>query len=221
MHHTKAISEQLGGRLLRVQLDNQVDSDVEVDIGLGGHCDHLTGKGVLIAIQPLGSGNKSVSFLQALEEGVGSALLANSNYITGLDEVAGDVHAATVYGEVAVVHQLASLTAGVSKAQTVDNIVQSALYQSQQVVAGVTFLTSCLLVVVTELLLLNTINEFHFLLLSQLSCILRLLCSSLAAGVLVGSLGVTHCGRRNAQRSATLQHRLHTPEELRILEQMN
>ena len=126
-----------------------MDSDLEVDVFLGGHCDHLTGHGVLIAIQPLGSSNKCVVFLQLLEESIGNALLANSNNITGLDQVAGDVNAVAVDGEVAMVHQLASLATGVGKAQTVDNIVQSTLNQSQQVVTGVALVTSCLLVVVT------------------------------------------------------------------------
>ena len=184
-------------------------SDIEVDICLGGHSNNLTLEGILIAVQPLGGSDKSIIFLQLLEESVGSGLLGNSDHITGLDQVRGDVDAVAVNGEVAMVHQLASLAAGVGKAQTVNNIVQSALNQSQQVVTGVAFLTGGLLIIVTELLLLNAVNKFDLLLLGQLSCVLRLLSSSLTAGVLVGSLGVTHCGRRNTQSSATLQHRLH------------
>ena len=145
-----------------------MDSDVEVDVCLGGHSNDLTGQSVLIAIQPLGSSNKSISFLQSLEEGIGSALLANSNHITGLDQVAGDIYPAAIDGEVTVVDQLTGLTAGVSEAQTVDNIVQSALNQSQQVVTGVTLVTSGLLIVVAELLLLDTVNKLNLLLTSLL-----------------------------------------------------
>ena len=159
----------VGGRLLGVQLDDQVDCDVEVDVRLGGDSNDLAGECVLVAIQPLGSSYESVSFLQPLEEVIGSALLANSDHVAGLDQVAGDVHAATVYGEVAVVDQLTGLTAGVSKAQTVNNVIQSALNQAQQVLTGVTTLTGSLLVVVTELLLLDAIDKLDLLLLSQLS----------------------------------------------------
>ena len=83
--------EQLGVGLLGVQLDDQVDSDVEVDIRLSGHCNNLTLEGILITIQPLGSSNKSVCFLQTLEECIGNALLTDSDDVTGLNQIAGDV----------------------------------------------------------------------------------------------------------------------------------
>ena len=203
------IHERTGGLLLGVQLDDQVHSDVEVDVRLGGHSNDLTGEGILITVQPLGSSNESVSILQGLEESVGNALLTYSDHITGLHQVAGNVDAVAIDGKVAMVHQLASLAAGVGEAQTIHNIVQTALDQGQQVVTGVALVAGGLVVVVPELLLLDTVNKLDLLLLGQLSSILRLLSSSLAAGLLVGSLVVTHCGRRNAQRSATLQHGLH------------
>ena len=108
-----------------------------------------------------------------------------------------------------MVHQLASLTAGISKAQAINNVIQSALHVGQQHLTGVAFCAGSLVIVVTELLLLNAVDKLDLLLLSQLSSVFGLLGSSLTAGVLVGSLGVTHCGRRNAQRSATLQDGLH------------
>ena len=163
MHPTNAYTNKIGGRLLRVQLDDQVDSDLEVDVFLGGHCNHLAGHGVLVAIQPLGSSNKCVIFLQLLEESIGNALLANSNNITGLDQVAGDVNAAAIDSEMTVVHQLASLTAGVSEAQTINNVVQTTLDGDQQVVTGLAGGSVCHLVVVTELLLQNAVDELDLL----------------------------------------------------------
>ena len=107
-----------------------------------------------------------------------------------------------------VVYQLTSLTAGGSKAQSVNDIVQSPLDHAQKLLAGVTSHLGGLLVVSMELLFLNAVNKLNLLLLGQLRCILRLFGSSLAAGVLVGSSAVTHDGRRNAQRSAALENRL-------------
>ena len=100
-------------------------SDIEVDISLSGHSNNLTLEGVLITIQPLGSSNECVVFLQLLEESVGRGLLGNSDDIASLDQVAGDVDAAAVDGEMTVVNQLTSLTAGVGEAQTVNNVVQT------------------------------------------------------------------------------------------------
>ena len=198
-----------GGLLLGVQLDDQVHCDVEVDVFLCRQSNDLTGKVILITVEPLGSSNKSIIFLQLLEEVVGNALLADSNDVADLHLEGGDVNAAAVDGEVTVVHQLTSLTAGVGEAQTINNVIQTTLAVAQQGFTSVALAASSLLVVITELLLLDTVNKLDLLLLGQLSCVLRLLSSSLAAGVLVGSLGITHCGRRNTQRSATLQYGLH------------
>ena len=206
--HATNMRTNEGGLLLGVQLDDEVYSDIEVDICLSGHSNDLTGKGVLITVEPLGGSNESIIFLQLLEEVVGNALLANSHHIASLHQVAGNIDAVAVDSKVAMVHQLASLATGVSKAQTVHDVIQAALHGGQQHLTGVAASTSGLVVVITELLLLNAINKLDLLLLGQLSSVLRLLSSSLAAGVLVGSLVVTHCGRRNAQGSATLENRL-------------
>ena len=61
-----------------------------------------------------------------------------------------------------------------------------------------------------ELLFQNTVDELDLLLLVELDGVLALLLSHLAAGVALGLLlGVTHDGRRNAQRLAALSDRLH------------
>jgi len=61
-----------------------------------------------------------------------------------------------------------------------------------------------------ELLLQDTIDELHLLLLIQLDGIFALFLSHLTAGVALGLLlGVTHNGRRDTQRLAALGDRLH------------
>ena len=110
----------------------------------------------------------------------------------------------------AVVNQLTGLTAGRGEAQTIHHVVQTALHQGQQVLAGLAGHTGSLLIVHMELLLQNTVDELDLLLLVELDGVLALLLSHLAAGVALGLLlGVTHDGRRNAQRLAALSDRLH------------
>ena len=113
------------GIVLGAQLDDEVHCDIEVDICLGGHSNNLTLEGILIAVQPLGSSNECVGFLQSLEESVGNALFADSHDVASLDQIAGDVDAVAIDSEVAMVHQLASLTTGVSEAQTINNVIQA------------------------------------------------------------------------------------------------
>ena len=106
--------------------------DFEVDIVSCRQSQNLTREGVLITVKPLGSGNKSVVFLQLLKTIVGAALLGNCNHVAGLNKIGRDVDALAIDREVAVVDQLTGLTAGVGKAQTVNNIVQTALQQRPQ-----------------------------------------------------------------------------------------
>ena len=197
-----------GEALLGVKLDDEVLGDLEIDIVSGGQHGDFALQGVLIAIQPLGSGDELVGFLQHLEAGGGAALLANSDDVANAHQVGGDVDALAVDGVVAVVDQLTSLAAGGGKAQTVHNVIQTALNEAQQDLAGVAAHALGLLIVHSELLFQNAVNELDLLLLSELQAVFGLLGSSLTTGVLVGSLGIAHSGRRNAQSSATLQNRL-------------
>ena len=107
-----------------------------------------------------------------------------------------------------VVDKLSGLTAGIGEAESVDNVVQTTLDEAQQIFTGVAAGTGSLLVVGTELLLEDAIDELDLLLLGQLHGVLGLLGSSLAAGVLLGVLGVAHGSGRDAQRAAALQNGL-------------
>ncbi len=119
--------------------------DLEVDVVSGGERQDLALKGILIAVEPLGSGDKGIVFLQLLVEVVLSALLADGDDVAGTDGVGRNVDALAVDGEVAVVDKLSGLTAGVCKAETVDDVVQTALDQAQQNLTGVAAGTGSLL----------------------------------------------------------------------------
>ena len=197
-----------GQTLLGVQLDDQIFCDLKVNVVLGRKCNNLARKGVLISVQPLRSGDERIVLFHGLEAGGGAALLADGDDVAHIHLIGGDVDALAVDGEVAVVDELTSLAAGLGKAQTINRVVQSALDQAQKVLTGVAAHALCLFVEHTELLLQDAIDELDLLLFGQLRAIFRLLRSSLAAGVAVGILAVTHRGRRHTKRSAALENRL-------------
>ena len=106
-------------------------------------------------------------------------------------------------------NQLTSVAAGLGKAQTVHDVVKTALDQNQQVDTGLTRHTGRGFVVGMELLFQNTVNELDLLLLVELGGVLALLLSHLAAGITVGGLfAITHNSRRNAESTAALGDRL-------------
>ena len=63
-------------------------------------------------------------------------LSAHFDDIASLHQVGGNVDLLAVDGEVGVADQLTGLTAGSGETHTVHNVVQTALNQDQQVVAG-------------------------------------------------------------------------------------
>src|SRR5699024_4256475 len=93
--------------------------------------------------------------------------------------------------------------------QTVDDVVETALDQDQQVDARLARHTGGLFVVGMELVLQDTVHELDLLLLVELGGVLALLLSHLAAGITVGGLfAITHNSRRNAESTAALGDRL-------------
>ena len=126
-----------GGALLGVQFDDQVFCDLKVDIVSSRQSADLPLQVVGIAVQPLGSSDKRIILFHLLEAIVGAALFAHGNHVTDLDHVRRDVDPLAIDGVVAMVHQLARFTTGRSKAQTINDIVQTTLDQAQQDLTGV------------------------------------------------------------------------------------
>ena len=117
---------------------------------------------------------------EALEQLGRTAALSNFDDIASLHQIGGDVDLLAVDGEVGVAHQLTGLTAGSGETQTIHNVIQTALNQDQQVIAGLAGSGGSALIVSVELLFQNTIDELDLLLLSQLEC--RIRSSSYASG---------------------------------------
>ena len=151
------------------------------------------------------------SFLaqQLAELDGGTAGLDDLDHIARLDLVRGDVDTLAIDSEVIVGNQLAGVAAGLGKAQTVDDVVETALDEDQQVDTSLAGHAGGLLVVGMELVLQDTIDELDLLLLVQLGGVLALPLSHLAAGITIGGLlAITHNSRRNAESTAALSDRL-------------
>src|SRR5690606_29318893 len=107
------------------------------------------------------------------------------NHITGLDLVRGYVHGRTIHGDRLVRYQLARLGASGTEAHAVNDVVQTALEQLQQVLAGSALATGSFLVVAAELALENAIDATDFLLFAQLGAVVGLATTTLT--MLAGS----------------------------------
>lgn len=117
------------------------------------HRNDLALEGIVSLLDPLRASLLAVLFQQRLELGGRTGLLGNCNYVARLNLVRRNVNALAVYGEVCMVNQLTSLTAGVSKAHAENYVVQTALELLQQDLTGDALLALSLLVVSMELLL--------------------------------------------------------------------
>ena len=123
-------------------------------------------QGASLAVQPGGqSHDGSLGASQLSELRRAAAGLTDLDDITGLDEVRGDVDLLAVDGEVSVRDQLTSVAAGLSKAQTEHDVVQTALHELEQVLTGLAGHSLSLQVSVVELLLQNAVDELDLLLL--------------------------------------------------------
>ena len=150
--------------------------DGHIDVLAGGHGDDSALQGSLVTLQPLGDGDHGgILGGQALEGHGGTAALLDLDHIAHANQIGGDVDLMAIDGEMGVVHQLTGLAAGHGEAQTIHHIVQTTLYQAQQVLAGLAGHGGSLLIVSMELLLQNAIDELDLLLLVELDGVLALL----------------------------------------------
>src|SRR5215211_3426826 len=100
---------------------------------------------------------------------------AHGDHVVGPDLVRGDGHAAAVDAPVPVQDQLARLAARAGEPEAHEHVVEAALEQAQEVLAGNSRLATRLVVVVAELLLEHAVVAARLLLLAQLHAVLGLL----------------------------------------------
>src|SRR5699024_946144 len=126
----------------------------------------------LVNVQPCRDQTSAGHLQNILISLSGFVLLFDLNHVTGLYLIGRDIDLLAVYQNMLVIYNLSGLLTGTAKAHTEQNVVQSALQQAKQVLTVLTAHTVCLLIVITERLLQNAVDEFGFLLFSQLHSIL-------------------------------------------------
>src|SRR6516225_4041491 len=161
--------------LLRVQLDDELLLYLRVDLGARRHGMHEHAHLVRDDLQPgrhlalagLGPGNDEGGELLGLGQHLDDVGLAHP--------VGRDVHPATVDEEVPVPHQLPGHVPALGEPGTVDDVVEAALQDLEQVVTGLPAPARSLLVVAVELPLQDPVDPAGLLLLPGLEQVLALL----------------------------------------------
>ena len=128
------------------------------------------------------------------------------DHVAGAHLVGRDVDAAAIDGPVAVADELARLAARGGEAEAHQHVVEPALEQRQQVLAGDARLARRLLVVAAELLLEQPVVAAGLLLLAQLQAILALLLA--AAAVLARRVGASLDAALVGQAALALEEQL-------------
>src|SRR4051794_36129052 len=162
-----------GKSLLRIELDDELLLDRRGDLRALGPAQHLRGELVVVRLQPCGDLGDELGRVTDHRLDIGAGLERNHVVLPHL--VGGDVDAAAVDRPVPVPDELAGLAARGGGAEAHEHVVEAALEDAQQVLAGDALLAGSLLVVVAELLLEDAVVAARLLLLPQLDAVLGLL----------------------------------------------
>src|SRR5262245_55344998 len=159
--------------LLRVELDDELLADRQRHVVACRHrLDHAF-EGVLVELDPSRHA-APLDRAERLDDAAhGARLLAHLDRVVGAHQVRRDVDPAAVDLEVAVPHQLARLGVVAGEAHPVDHVVEPALEQLDEVVAGHALPARRLVVVAAELALGDPVDALDLLLLAQLLAVVR------------------------------------------------
>src|SRR4051812_16287737 len=171
-----------GKSLLRIELDDELLLDRRGDLRALGPAQHLRGELVVVRLQPCGDLGDELGRVTDHRLDIAAGLEGDHVVLPHL--IGGDVDPAAVDRPVAVADQLARLAARRGESEAHEDVVEPALEDPQQVLAGDALLARGLLVVVAELLLEDAVVAARLLLLPQLDAVLGLLLA--AAAVIAG-----------------------------------
>src|SRR6478752_9492982 len=173
--------------LLRVVLDDELLLDREVDLSPDRDLVHEDAHPRRDGLEPGGDDALAVGLASHDERGHLQRLLTHVDDVVSGDLERRDVDLLAVHQEVTVRHELTRVATGPGEPGAVDDVVEAALQQLEQVVAGLAGATRGLDVVVVELTLHHAVGEASLLLLLQLRAVLALLDARTA--VLAGGVG--------------------------------
>src|SRR5499427_2971566 len=154
--------------LLRIQLDDQVLVDVGQDVVPARRRLEHAAELLVVHLDPLRQAHLLGHVQRALDAQLLSGFLTHLHDVPGLHLIGGDAHRLLVHRDGFVAHQLACLGARCRKSHAVHHIIQAALEQPQQVLAGGSGLARGLGVIVAELTLEHAVHAPQLLLLAQL-----------------------------------------------------
>src|SRR5688500_6494457 len=158
---------------LRVELDDELLLHGCGDLTPLRLAEHLRRERIVVGLQP--RRHLSGELGGVADDGLGRAARLEGDHVALLDLVARDVDPPAVDGPVAVADQLPRLTARARETETDEHVVEPALEDRQQVLAGDARLPRRLVVVRAELLLEDAVVAASLLLLAKLDAVLALL----------------------------------------------
>src|SRR4051794_25030164 len=196
-----------GWCLLAVELDDELLLDRRVDDLPGREGVHEDAHPVRDDLDPgrdgtlpgLGAGDDERRELQRA--------LAHLDDVVVAHPERRDVDLLAVDGDVAVAHQLAGHVAGLREARAVDHVVETALEDAQEVLAGLALAAVGLVVVAPELLLQDAVDAGALLLLAHLQQVLAVLGAT--ATVLARGVGADLDRALRGLALAALEEQLH------------
>src|SRR5215472_3268425 len=164
-----------GWRLLRVVLNDELLLDQGVDLGPGRERVHQDAHLVGVHLEPRRDRALPGLGPRHHERGQLAGLLRDLDDVALAHPVRGDIHLAPVDQDVPVAHELAGHVTALGEAGPVDHVVEAALQQLQQGLAGPAAGPGGFLVVVAELLLQDAVDAAGLLLLPDLQQVVVLL----------------------------------------------
>ena len=171
-----------------------------------GHCQYFSFNALPVNFKPLGYGARAVDIQNRLDFFAVAALCFDADGIAGFEQIRRDVDFFTVDQIMTMANKLSAFRAGIGPAQQINDIVQTAFADAQQVFARDALLAFSHKEIFMELPFLNTVITPCLLLRAQLQTIFGSLFAALT--VLAGRISAAFNGAFARIAAFTLQEKL-------------